>query len=146
MNMISFHSVAHSLYKKKIPILPKVIYYFQFLLFNSSVPAQTEIGSGTKFAYGGIGCVIHARAKIGKNCIIGQGITIGGRSQIPQVPIIGDEVYIGAGARILGNVVIGNNVVIGANAVVIHDVPSNTAVAGIPAKVIKQNIIMNDYI
>jgi serine O-acetyltransferase len=146
MNIANFHAIGHKLYLLKIPLLPKVIYYIQFLLFNSSVPVQTKIGKNSKFAYGGIGCVIHARATIGNHCIIGQGITIGGRSKIEDVPVIGDYVYIGAGARILGNVIVGDNVVIGANAVVIHNVPSNCAVAGIPAKIIKQNIKMEDYV
>ena len=146
MNLINFHNMLHWLHSKKIPFLPKIIYYIQLLLFNSSVPAQVIIGPGTVFGYGGIGVVIHARAKIGKNCLIGQGITIGGRSKIIEVPVIGDYVYIGAGARIIGNVTIGDNVVIGANAVVIHDVPSNCAVAGLPAKIVKKNIKMEDYV
>jgi serine O-acetyltransferase len=146
MNLVYLHTLAHWLYTHKVPILPKLIYFLQFLLFNSSVPAQTKIGKGSVFAYGGIGTVIHARAVIGSHCIIGQGITIGGRSKIEKVPVIGDYVYIGAGARILGDVTIGDNVVIGANAVVIHNIPSNCAVAGMPAKIIKQNIKMEDYV
>ena len=71
--MIYFYRIAHFLYKLKIPLLPKIIYYLQFLLFNSSVPPSVEIGKGTKFAYGGIGVVIHARAKIGNNCVVGAG-------------------------------------------------------------------------
>ncbi|GAB7170271.1 Maltose O-acetyltransferase [Lactiplantibacillus plantarum] len=35
-------------------------------------------------------------------------------------------------------VTIGNNVVIAAGAVVTHDMPDNTLVAGVPAKVIRQ--------
>lgn len=38
--------------------------------------------------------------------------------------------------KIVGNVNIGDNVVVGANAVVVHDIPNNSIVAGIPAKVI----------
>ena len=140
MNIIHLHRIAYWLYSKKI------IYYLQFLLFNSSVPYQTYIGKGTVFAYGGIGVVIHARAKIGNNCIIGQGITIGGRSKKHGVPKIGNNVYIGAGARILGDIVIGDDVIIGPNAVVLKDIPSNCIAVGIPAKIIKTNIKMRDYV
>ncbi|MDY0402781.1 serine O-acetyltransferase [Sulfurovum sp.] len=146
MNLVYLHNVAHWLYRKKIPIIPKIIYYIQFLLFNSSVPFQVKIGKNTKFGYGCIGVVIHANTEIGQDCIIGQGVTIGGRSKICEVPKIGNRVYIGPGARVLGNVVIGDDVVIGANAVVIKDVPSGCIVVGIPAKIIKEGIRMKDYV
>lgn len=116
-----------------------------YLLFNCSVPANCVIGKGSKFAYGGIGVVIHGRAVIGKNCIIGQNVTIGGKSGWFEVPCIGDNVEISAGARIIGPVRIGNNVIIGANAVVVKDVPDNCIVAGIPAKIIKENISLHDF-
>jgi serine O-acetyltransferase len=146
MNLADFHKLSHYLYLKKIPFIPKIIYYIQFFLFNSSVPASTKIGKDTLFAYGGIGCVIHGRAVIGDNCIIGQGITIGGRSKIHDVPKIGNNVYIGAGARILGNVVNGDDVVLGANSVVTKDIPSGSVVVGIPSKIIKTGIKMEDYV
>ena len=50
---------------------------------------------------------------------------------------IGDDVWIGANAVILPGVTIGNNVVVAAGAVVTKDVPSNTMVAGVPAKRIR---------
>tara|TARA_Y100001970_G_C14259811_1_gene879188 strand:- start:16346 stop:16780 length:435 start_codon:yes stop_codon:yes gene_type:complete len=144
--MIYFYRIAHFLYKLKIPLLPKIIYYLQFLLFNSSVPPSVEIGKGTKFAYGGIGVVIHARAKIGNNCIIGQGITIGGKSKIYDVPVIGNKVFISSGVRILGDIKIGSNVIIGANSVVVKNIESNNMVAGVPAKVIRTNIMFDNYV
>jgi serine O-acetyltransferase len=128
-----------------MPIIPKIMYYLQLLIFNSSVPPSTKIGKHTVFAYGGIGVVIHARTTIGDNCIIGQGVTIGGKSKIYNVPQIGNNVYISAGSRILGDVKIGDNVVIGANAVVVKDVPSNSIVAGVPAKIIKRGIDITQY-
>ena len=49
---------------------------------------------------------------------------------------IGNGVYIGPGAKIVGKVTIGDNVAIGANAVVTKDIPANSVVAGVPAKII----------
>jgi serine O-acetyltransferase len=72
-------------------------------------------------------------------------VTIGGRSASIGVPVIGDNVYISTGAKVLGDITIGNNCVIGANAVVISNVPDNTVAAGVPAKVIKQNINPKDF-
>lgn len=116
-----------------------------YFFFNSSVPASCQMGGGTKLAYGGIGIVIHSRAVIGCNCLIGQNVTIGGKSGWYEVPVIGDNVHISAGARVLGPIRIGNNVIIGANAVVVKDVPDNCIVAGIPAKIIKENISIEDF-
>ncbi len=146
MRLSSFHKIAARLQDFKIPVLPKLIYYMQFLLFNSSLPATVKIGKNTVFGYGGIGVVIHARAVIGRDCVLGQGITIGGRSKAYGVPVIGDNVYIGPGARILGDITIGNNVIIGPNSVVIASIPDNCIAVGIPAKIIKKNINKEDYV
>lgn len=100
------------------------------------IPYRAEIGSGTRFAYQGLGVVIHPEAVIGMNCIIKQNVTIGGGGGPVGVPIIGNNVYIGAGAIILGGIQIGNNVKIGANAVVVNSIPDNSTAVGIPAKVI----------
>lgn len=49
---------------------------------------------------------------------------------------IGNNVYTGIRAVIMPGVIIGDNVVIGACSVVTHDIPSNSVVAGVPAKII----------
>ncbi len=49
---------------------------------------------------------------------------------------IGDNVFVGSGTRILYNVKIGSNVVIGSGSIVNRDIPDNSVVAGVPAKVI----------
>lgn len=51
---------------------------------------------------------------------------------------IGDKVWIGENVCILRGVRIGNGVIIGANSVVTKNIPDNSIVAGVPAKVIKQ--------
>lgn len=55
--------------------------------------------------------------------------------------MIGDHVWIGARAVVLKGVTIGDGAVIAAGAVVTHDVPAHTLVGGVPAKIIKQNIV-----
>ena len=54
-------------------------------------------------------------------------------------PLFGNNCVLGPGSKILGSVTLGDNVFVGANAVVTHDMPSNSIVAGIPAKVISMN-------
>ena len=51
---------------------------------------------------------------------------------------IGNNVWIADRVSILGGVSIGDNVIIGAGSIVTHDIPSNSIVAGAPAKIIKQ--------
>lgn len=137
MNAISFYRVEHWLWKRKVPILPSIIHNLIFLIFNSHIPASCTIGKGTRFAYGGMGVVIHASCKIGDDCIIGTNVTIGGRSGKPNPPIVGNNVYISTGAKVLGDIKIEDNVIVGANAVVIKDVPRNAVIAGVPSKIIK---------
>ena len=51
---------------------------------------------------------------------------------------------ISAGARIIGPIKIGSNVIIGANTVVVKDVPDNCIIAGVPARIIKENMTDSD--
>ena len=54
--------------------------------------------------------------------------------------IIGKRCFIGCDAIILPGVTLGDEVVVGSAAVVTKNVPSNSIVAGNPAKIIKTNI------
>ena len=58
-------------------------------------------------------------------------------SLVPGHIHIKKGVWIGAGATILPGVTIGENSVVAAGAVVSKDVPANTIVGGVPAKIIK---------
>ncbi len=49
---------------------------------------------------------------------------------------------IGSSSTVLCGVTIGENAIIGAGAVVTKDVPANAVVAGVPAKVIRQNSLV----
>lgn len=131
----NLHKVGNFLLRKKIPIIPKIFYFINYFLYNSIVPLNTDIGSNTKFAYGGIGVVIQSGISIGNNVMIGQNVTIGG-SFGGDKSKIGNNVFIGAGSRILSST-IGDNVVIGVNSVVVNKViPDNTVVQGVPAKIV----------
>ncbi len=138
MNMIGLYRVARFCYLRRIPVIPSLIKKLIYLLSNSIVPYTSEIGTESKFAYCGIGVVVHSRAKIGRRVIIGQNVTIGRQLDPETIPTIGNNVFIGPGARILGNIKIGDNVIIGANSVVINNVPNNCIVAGIPSKTIRR--------
>ena len=59
------------------------------------------------------------------------------QSLVPARIYIKKNAWIGAGATILPGVTIGENAVVASGAVVSKDVPANTIVGGIPAKIIK---------
>jgi serine O-acetyltransferase len=116
-----------------------------YLIYNSSIPMSVEIGEGTTFTHGGIGVVLNTSTRIGKCVHINQQVTIGGRAPRRGSPVIEDMCIIGAGAKILGPIRIGAGSVVGANAVVIDDVPPRSVVAGVPARIIRKDINIEDY-
>ncbi len=63
--------------------------------------------------------------------------TLFAKSLISKPVIIGRNVWIGSHATILPGIRVGDGAIIGAGAVVTNDVPENTIVVGVPAKVIK---------
>ena len=54
--------------------------------------------------------------------------------------IIGNNVWLASDVTILKNTNIGDHVVIGCNSLVTHDIDNNCMAAGVPAKIIKNNI------
>ena len=74
----------------------------------------------------------------GKDCYLRQGVTVGANGRGGKHPVIGNHVEFGANSIVIGEVVIGDYVKIGAGAVVVKNVPPNSVVAGVPAKVIKK--------
>ncbi|GAA3925653.1 hypothetical protein GCM10022229_19660 [Luteimonas lutimaris] len=115
-----------------------------YLLHNSHVPAQCKLPLDTRFAYGGIGVVLHAAARFGNGVMIGQNVTIGGNGGKGKpdasgrsfaIPRVGNHVYIAAGARVLGGISIGDYTIIASNSVVLHNTPPFSVVAGNPASV-----------
>lgn len=145
MNALSLYRVGHWCYRRRVPLIPALMYRAIYLLYNAVIPMSAEIGEGSEFAYGGLGIVLHERCKIGRFCTVGHQVTIGGRSRRWGVPVIEDRCVIGAGAKILGPISIGQESVVGANAVVLDDVPPKTVVAGTPAKPVRTGIDIMDY-
>ena len=123
-----------------------MIDYFIRLIFSCWIPHNLIAGKNLILGYGGLGIVIHGDAIIGDDVHIDQNVTIGGNGTESGVPKIGNNVYIGSGAKILGPIIVGDSCVVGANSVVIKNVKNNTVVAGIPAKIIKENIDINTYL
>jgi UDP-3-O-[3-hydroxymyristoyl] glucosamine N-acyltransferase len=102
---------------------------------NSSVArgslSDTVIGDGTK-----LDALVHVahNVVIGKNCELTAGTIIGGSTTI------GDTCWTGLNSTLKNKIKIGNKVIVGADACVIHDVPNEDIVAGVPAKSIKDKV------
>ena len=132
------HRIAHFLHAKlHIPLLPRLI--SQFNRFLTGI----EIHPGAKIAHGvfidhGMGVVIGETAEVGEGCVLFQGVTLGGtgKEKGKRHPTIGANVMISAGAKVLGNIVVGCNAKIGAQSVVLHSVPPNCTVVGVPGRVV----------
>ena len=76
--------------------------------------------------------------KIGENFTVSSGVIIGKKGDNEHRAVIGDNVELAIGAKVIGKVNIGNNVIVAPNSVVIKDVPSDVAVSGVPAVIIKK--------
>jgi serine O-acetyltransferase len=145
-NPYVWYRVANALWRWRVPILPALITYFVRWWFACYLHYSTEIGGGLVLGYGGLGVVVHAQARVGQNVHLDQGVTLGGNATEPGAPTLGDRVYVGAGAKILGPIRVGGGSVIGANSVVVEDVPDGSVVAGVPARVIRRDIVLEEFL
>ena len=107
------------------------------IMMGAVINIGAVIGEGTMID---MGAVLGGRATVGKHCHIGAGAVLARviepASATPVV--IEDNVLIGANAVVIEGCRIGENSVVAAGSIVIEDVPANSVVAGVPAKVIKQ--------
>ncbi len=138
VHAILSHRIAHWLWNKRIPFLPRFISQVSKFFTGIEIHPGAKIGKNI-FIDHGMGVVIGETSIIGDNVTIYQGVTLGGtgKERGKRHPTIGNNVVISAGAKVLGSITIGNNVVIGAGAVVIKSVPDDCTVVGVPGKIVK---------
>ncbi len=136
MVVLRLHRMAHWLHCRRVPLVPRLLYGINRILFSVVLPPSVIVGRDVLLGYSGLGTVIHARAVIGDRVSIGTCVTIGGRGSHQAVPVIGNDVEIGSGAKILGPIRIGDGAAIGANAVVLTDVPAGAIAVGVPARIL----------
>lgn len=106
-------------------------------IFGVDIHPAARIGRGLMFDHA-TGIVVGETAVIGDHCSLLHGVTLGGsgKESGDRHPKIGDNVMIGAGAKVLGNISIGNCCRVAAGSVVLQDVPPQSTVAGVPARIV----------
>ncbi|HET9093818.1 MAG TPA: serine O-acetyltransferase [Solirubrobacteraceae bacterium] len=127
------HRVAHRLMRAGVPLLPRLLATLARSLTGIEIHPAARIEAGL-FIDHGMGVVIGETAEVGEDVTIYQGVTLGGTGFATgkRHPTVQARVTIGSGAKLLGPIVVGHGAKIGANTVVIHDVPPNSTVVGIP--------------
>ena len=97
----------------------------------------------------GVRIVCARRIAIGKGCAIAQDVIIRdtdghqvltSRRRMTEEVCIGEHVWIGSRASIMKGVTVNDGAIVAAGAVVTRDVPARCLVAGVPARVVKENV------
>jgi len=135
---VLLHRLGHRLYQAGVPLIPRVISQISRFLTGIEIHPGATIGRRF-FIDHGMGVVIGETTEIGDDCLLYQGVTLGGtgNEKGKRHPTLGNGVVVGTGAKILGNIRIGNHVKVGAGSVVVHPVPDNSTVVGIPGRVVR---------
>ena len=134
------HRRAHFFYKHNMHFIARMISQKTLRKTGIEIHPGATIGRRLVIDHG-TGIVIGETAEIGDDVLIYQGVTLGGTGKDigKRHPTIGNNVMISAGAKVLGPFKIGDNSRIAAGAVVLDEVPPNSTVVGVPARVVKQN-------
>ncbi|MCO7127472.1 serine O-acetyltransferase [Sporolactobacillus shoreicorticis] len=140
LHAIWSHRIAHWLWKKKRYFLARALSQLSRFITGIEIHPGARIGRRF-FMDHGMGIVIGETCEIGDDVTLFQGVTLGGtgKEKGKRHPTVGNDVLISAGAKVLGSITIGDHSKIGAGSVVLHDVPSNSTVVGIPGRVVRQN-------
>jgi serine O-acetyltransferase len=137
---IRMHRRAHFYYKHGLMFLARWVSQRAVRKTGIEIHPGATIGRRLVIDHG-TGIVIGETTEIGDDVLIYQGVTLGGTGKDTgkRHPTIGNNVMISAGAKVLGPFKIGDNSRVAAGAVVLEEVPPNSTVVGIPARVVRQD-------
>ncbi|GLI63801.1 hypothetical protein VaNZ11_006886 [Volvox africanus] len=139
---VQSYRIAHWLWQKGRKSLALAIQSRMSEVFHVDVHPAAVLGRGIMIDHA-TGVVIGETAVVGDNVSMLHHVTLGGSGTGRGVrhPTIGHGVLIGAGVTVLGPVTVGAGSKLGAGSVVVSDIPCHSVAVGVPARIIKKNII-----
>ncbi|MBT6268740.1 MAG: serine acetyltransferase [Phycisphaerae bacterium] len=149
------HRVAHALYKRSVPLIPRIISEHAHELTGIDIHPGATIGESF-FIDHGTGVVIGETTVIGNHCKVYQGVTLGARSferdesgelkrNLKRHPTLGNKVTVYAGATILGgDTTIGDACVIAGGVFLVRSVDAGHTVRG-PKAAVRLNENREDF-
>lgn len=137
---IRMYRRAHFFYTHNMPFLARWISQRAAKKTGIEIHPGATIGRRLVIDHGH-GVVIGETTEIGDDVLIYQGVTLGGTGKDigKRHPTIGNNVMISSGAKVLGPFKVGDNSRIAAGAVVLEEVPPDSTVVGVPARVVKRD-------
>ncbi len=137
---VRMYRKAHWCYKHNLKFLARYISQRAVRKTGIEIHPGATIGRRLVIDHG-TGIVIGETAEIGDDVLIYQGVTLGGTGKETgkRHPTIGNNVMISSGAKVLGPFTVGDNSRIAAGAVVLHEVPPDCTVVGVPARIVKRS-------
>lgn len=136
---VQAYRVGHWLWKQGRIDMASFVQMRVSEMFGVDIHPAARIGKGIMIDHAH-SIVIGETAVVGDNVSMLHAVTLGGTGKGggDRHPKIGNGVLIGAGAKVLGNITVGKCSRIAAGSVVLSDVPPETTVAGIPARIVGQ--------
>ncbi len=134
LHALVVHSVCHALWRySSMKLCARVLSQINRFITGIEIHPGAQIGRGV-FIDHGMGIVIGETAIVGDDVVLFHGVTLGGtgKDMGKRHPTIEAGVYIGTHATLLGPITVGARTKIGAGALILHDVPSDVTVVGVP--------------
>jgi serine O-acetyltransferase len=126
-----FYRLKAALQRRGVPVLPRLAHRLALVLGQVSIGDPVVVEPGVYVPHGQV--VVDGIVEIDTGAILSPFVAIGLVAGNFNGPVLDRDVNVGTGAKILGPLRVGARATIGAGAVVLHDVPAETTVAGVPA-------------